>query len=163
MAKLKTRTNQPVVDSEGLLDHIAQEGRVTQIGGDLEVDGEILFDLEGMHDFLSLLNATDVYPDLDFGTWYTTPYTYQQVLSIINKYYLKGLTHGDLGPLQIVSFIKNPKKAPSIDEIDIHNDTSFLTIQVFSHSLSNYEYDYATLFKLYVYENDKVAIGLTEI
>lgn len=41
MAKLKTRTNQPVNDSEGLLDHLAQNGNTTEIGGNLEVDGQI--------------------------------------------------------------------------------------------------------------------------
>lgn len=42
MAKLKTRTNQPVVDSEGLLEHIAQNGNTTEIGGNLEVDGDLV-------------------------------------------------------------------------------------------------------------------------
>lgn len=41
MAKLKTRTNQPVYDEEGLLDHIAQEGNTTQVGGNLYVDGNL--------------------------------------------------------------------------------------------------------------------------
>lgn len=41
MAKLKTRTNQPVNDSEGLLDHVAQKGNTTEVGGNLEVDGDV--------------------------------------------------------------------------------------------------------------------------
>lgn len=41
MAKLKTRTNQPVVDSEGLLEHLAQDGTTTEVGGNLEVDGTL--------------------------------------------------------------------------------------------------------------------------
>lgn len=57
MAKLKTRTNQPVYDEEGLLEHIAQEGNTTQVGGNLEVDGylkvgdeEVITDIQAVVD-----------------------------------------------------------------------------------------------------------------
>ena len=39
MAKLKTRTNQPVEDTEGLLNHLSQNGNTTEIGGNVNVDG----------------------------------------------------------------------------------------------------------------------------
>lgn len=41
MTKLKTRTNQPVSDSDGLLDHLSQNGNTTKIGGNLDVNGSI--------------------------------------------------------------------------------------------------------------------------
>lgn len=95
MAKLKTKTNQPVVDSEGLLDHIAQEGNTTQIGGNLEVDGNLKVNGDIVTDFkvveiFSLLNIQELTEQktLSDGATigYQTDYTPEQMLNILNKY-----------------------------------------------------------------------------
>ena len=51
MTKLKTRTNQPVEDTEGLLNHLSQNGNTTEIDGDLKVNGSTY---NNLNDFLDL-------------------------------------------------------------------------------------------------------------
>ena len=82
MAKLKTKSNQPVVDEEGLLDHIAQDGNTTQIGGDLEVDGTILNLLD---------KITTTIPQVFVTTGSFTPNSYQKRILgyIANSMFLK--------------------------------------------------------------------------
>ena len=50
MTKLKTRTNQPVEDTEGLLNHLSQNGNTTEIDGDLKVNGNTFNDLTNFLD-----------------------------------------------------------------------------------------------------------------
>ena len=60
MAKLKTRTNQPVEDTEGLLNHLSQNGNTTEIDGNLKVNGVFsssILDLNDLSSFFDLENV----------------------------------------------------------------------------------------------------------
>ena len=85
MAKLKTRTNQPVVDGEGLFEHLAQDGNVTQVGGDLEVDGGI----NAQPQNASILGSLTV------GQWVVSPYNREQIIDIIKKNRVNGFTYSN--------------------------------------------------------------------
>lgn len=82
MAKLKTRTNQPVIDEEGLLDYIAQDGNTTQIGGNLEVDGEIIAQPTPISIFGSITSS-----------WTKSIYTKEQLISIVEKNRMNGFSY----------------------------------------------------------------------
>lgn len=88
MAKLKTRTNQPVIDEEGLLDYIAQDGSTTQIGGNLEVDGGINSQPVSTSIFALEYISGDYYQ-------YRTPYSWEQIKTIINKNIVNGFYAAD--------------------------------------------------------------------
>lgn len=62
MAKLKTRTNQPVQDSEGLLDHLSQNGNITEIDGILnatKVTGDEIAEKMNGYSFINGTNPLE--------------------------------------------------------------------------------------------------------
>ena len=73
MAKLKTRTNQPVEDTEGLLNHLSQNGNITEIGGNVEINGNL--NINGNLTGNSIVENMDGYSIQYLGDSSTTDFT----------------------------------------------------------------------------------------